>query len=94
MNGIEQFVFYFGAIVLILIFGTIVSLLVVLIGCFIKRKVERYRRLKRTTRALWCGRCHDNVDGKCERFGLTIAHAPVRRPGCSWGVEKKEVRDD
>ena len=94
MNGIEQFVFYFGAIALILIFGTIASLLVVLVGCFVKRKVERYRRLKRTTRALWCGRCHDNVDGKCERFGLVIAHAPVRRPGCSWGVEKKEGGDD
>ena len=81
MNGIEQFVFYFGAIVLILIFGIIASLLVVLVGCFVKRKVERYKRLKRTTR-------------KCERFGLTIAHAPVRRPGCSWGVEKKEGGDD
>ena len=92
-SGIEYFVFSFGALMLIILGGLIICVLVVLVGSFIARKIERYKRLKRTTRALWCGRCSNNDDGRGERFGLVSAFAPYRRPGCSWGVEKKEVGD-
>ena len=93
-SGIEWFVFSFGALMLFMLAGLGVAILVFFVGSFIVQKIERFKRFRKTTRALWCGRCSLNVDGKCEYFGIIVDHAPVRRPGCSWGIEGKESGDD
>lgn len=65
---------------------------------FMKARVARIKRLKKTTRALRCAVCIHNVrDGnfrKCEKFGCSISFAPVICPGCSWGTERKDGGDD
>ena len=62
---------------------------------FMKARVTRIKRLKKTTRALRCDVCVHNVYDdrnfrKCEKFGCSISFAPVICPGCSWGTERKE----
>ena len=60
---------------------------------FAKRKLARFKRIKKTTRALRCEICVYNVYDRnirrCKRYGQSISGAPVVIPGCSWGVEKK-----
>lgn len=72
-----------------------VVMLVTFVYDFMKARVARLKRLKKTTRALRCDVCIHNVrDGnfrKCEKFGCSISFAPVSCPGCSWGTERKEV---
>lgn len=95
----ETLVFNVGILVIGLLAILVVGTFLWCLYCFASDEAERIRRRKKTTRALWCGKCCNNVDGKCKRFGLVIANAPVQRPGCSWGLERKdgdgwEVRDD
>lgn len=78
------------------VFGVV--MLVTFAYDFMKVRVARLKRLKKTTRALRCDACIHNVcDGnfrKCEKFGYSISFAPVSCPGCSWGTERKEGGDD
>lgn len=82
----------FGLGILVICLLVVLAVAVVWWGIhlFASDAVKGIKRRKKTTKALWCGRCCNNVDGECRRFGLVIAHAPVQRPGCSWGLERKE----
>lgn len=93
---IEQFWFIFGAIVSI-VFGVIILggiLYMAIIG--IAEGYRHFKRKRKTTPALKCELCHYNVEGEnsrwCERFDLNITNAPVRNPGCSWGIDKERIK--
>lgn len=85
----ETSVFNVGILVVGLLAMLAVGVVLWCLYCFASDEVERIKRRKKTTRALWCGKCHFNVDGECERYGHIIDRAPVQRPGCSWGIERK-----
>ena len=97
-SGIEWFVFSFGALMLLMLVGLCVAVILFFIGSFVVQKIERFKRLKKTTRALRCDVCIHNVYDrnfrKCEKFGCSISFAPVICPGCSWGTERKEGGDE
>ena len=52
--------------------------------------IARMKRMRKTTRALRCDKCDYKVVGRCARFGHDVVHAPVRFPGCSWGIEEED----
>ena len=80
-----------------LVFGVIILggiLYMAIIG--IAEGFRYFKRRRKTTPALKCMLCAYNVeDGdfrRCERFDLNITNAPVRVPGCSWGIDKEKVK--
>lgn len=93
-SDLEYVVFVLGIITICIMTIALVWVLFYCFHDFAKRKLARFKRIKKTTRALRCEICVYNVedDGglrRCERYDQSISGAPVVIPGCSWGLEKK-----
>ena len=99
-SWIEVFIFNLGMLFIGLICMLVIGAVLVFVYDFARDRIAHIRQMKQTTRALRCDACDFNVEGvgdgarKCERFGHSITGAPVRRPGCSWGMRWKEGGDD
>lgn len=99
-SQLELIVFGEGVFATCLLLVGIVGALAWCVYAIAREKVAHIKRRRMTTRALRCDVCDFNVEGvgdgarKCERFGHSITGAPVRRPGCSWGMRWKEGGDD
>lgn len=99
-SQLELIVFGEGVLTTFLLLVGIVSALAWCVYCLAREKVAHIKQRRMTTRALRCDVCDFNVEGevegarRCERFGHSITGAPVRRPGCSWGMRWKEDGDD
>lgn len=93
-SDLEYAVFGLGIITICIMTIALVWVLFLCLYNFANQKLARFKRMKKTTRALKCEVCVYNVKGdgslrRCKRYDQSISGAPVVIPGCSWGVEKK-----
>lgn len=99
-SQLELIVFGEGVLTTCLLLVGIIGALAWCVYSFSMEKIAHIKRRRMTTRALRCDACDFNVEGevegtrRCERFGHSITGAPVRRPGCSWGMRWKDGGDD